>query len=60
MRTVTSYFDAVWNAFSKHTDESIQWIPKQIVSIGQDFHSPVGDGKDVSVEFSLFVDGTKE
>jgi len=45
VRTVTSYFDAVWNAFSKHTDGSIQWIPKQIVSIGQDFHSPVGDGK---------------
>ncbi len=45
VRTVTSYFDAVWNAFSKHTDGSMQWIPKQIVAIGEDFHSQVGDGK---------------
>ena len=43
--TVTSYFDPVWNAFSKHTDGSMQWIPKQIVAIGEDFHSQVGDGK---------------
>ena len=28
VRTVTSYFDPVWNAFSKHTDGSMQWIPK--------------------------------
>ncbi len=45
MRTATSYFDPVWNAFSKHTDGSMQWIPKQIVAIGEDFHSQVGDGK---------------
>ncbi len=45
MRTVTSYFDPVWNAFSKHTDRSMQWIPKQIVAIGEDFHSQDGDGK---------------
>ena len=45
VRTVTSYFDPVWNAFSKHTDGSIQWIPKQIVAIGEDFHSQVGEGK---------------
>ncbi len=45
VRTVTSYFDAVWNAFSKHTDGSMQRIPKQIVAIGEDFHSQVGDGK---------------
>ena len=45
MRTVTSYFDPVWNAFSNHTDGSIQWIPHQIVTIGEDFHSQVGDGK---------------
>ena len=32
VRTVTSYFDPVWNAFSKHTDGSMQWIPKQIVA----------------------------
>ena len=24
---------------------SMQWIPKQIVAIGEDFHSQVGDGK---------------
>ena len=45
VRTVTSYFDAVWNAFSKHTDGSMQWIPKQIVAISEDFHSQVGVGK---------------
>jgi len=45
VRTVTSYFDPVWNSFSKHTDGSMEWIPKQIVSIGEDFHSQVGDGK---------------
>ena len=38
VRTTTSYFDPVWNAFSKHTDGSMQWIPKQIVAIGEDFH----------------------
>jgi hypothetical protein len=42
VRTVTSYFDPVCNAFSKHTDGSMQWIPKQIVAIGEDFHSQVG------------------
>jgi hypothetical protein len=31
--TVTSYFDPVWNAFSKHTDGSMQWFPKQIVVV---------------------------
>jgi hypothetical protein len=45
VRTATSYFDPVWNAFSKHTDGSMEWIPKQIVAIGEDFHSQVGDGK---------------
>ncbi len=45
VRKATSYFDPVWNAFSKHTDGSMQWIPKQIVSIGEDFHRQVGDGK---------------
>jgi hypothetical protein len=44
VRTVTSHFDPVWNLFSKHTDGSMQWIPKQIVAIkivaiGEDFHS---------------------
>ncbi len=45
VHTVTSYFDPVWNSFSKHTDGSMQWIPKQIVAIGEDFHNQVGDGK---------------
>jgi hypothetical protein len=45
VRTVTSYFDPVWNSFSKRTDRSMQWIPKKIVVIGEDFHSLVGDGK---------------
>ena len=45
VHTVTSYFDPVWNAFSKHTDGSMQWIPKQIVAMGEDFHSQVGEGK---------------
>ena len=35
VRTATSYFDPVWNAFSKHTHGSMQWIPKQIVAIGE-------------------------
>jgi hypothetical protein len=43
VRTATSYFDPVWNSFPKHTDGSIQWIPKQIVAIGEDFHCQVGD-----------------
>jgi hypothetical protein len=34
-----------WCAFEKHTDGSMQWIPRQIVAIGEDFHSQVGDGK---------------
>ena len=45
VHTVTSYFDPVWNAFSQHSDGSMQWIPKQIVAIGEDFHSQVGDDK---------------
>ena len=45
VRTDTSYFDPVWNAFSKHTGGSMQWIPKQIVAMGEDFHSQVGEGK---------------
>ena len=36
VRTVTSYFDPVWNEFLKHTDGSMQWIPKQIVAIGEE------------------------
>ena len=44
VRTSTSYFDEVWNAFLKQTDGSKQWIPKQIVAIGEDYHSQVGDG----------------
>jgi hypothetical protein len=40
-----SCFDPAWSAFSQHTDGSLQWIPKQIVAIGEDFHNQVGDGK---------------
>jgi hypothetical protein len=48
-----SYFDPVWNVFSKHTDGSMQWIPKQIVTIGEDFYSQVVDGK--GLLFTKFV-----
>jgi hypothetical protein len=44
-KSSTPVFDPVWNSFSKHTDGSMQWIPKHIVAIGEDFHSQVGDGK---------------
>ena len=33
------------NAFAQQKDGSIEWIPKQIVGIGEDFHSHVDDGK---------------
>jgi hypothetical protein len=45
LRTPTSYFDKGWNAFAQQKDGSIQWIPEQIVGIGEDFHSQVDDGK---------------
>ena len=45
LRTSTSYFDADWNAFAEQKDGSIQWIPEQIVWIGEDFHSQVYDDK---------------
>jgi hypothetical protein len=35
--TTTSYFDPVWNTFPQHTDGSLKWIPKQIVTIGEDY-----------------------
>jgi hypothetical protein len=35
----------MWNAVSPHADGSTQWIPKQIVAIGEDFHSQVCDVK---------------
>jgi hypothetical protein len=44
LRTVTSYLDKGWNAFAQQKDGSIQWIPEQIVGIGEDFHSQVDDG----------------
>ncbi len=50
--TVTSYFDPVWNVFSKHTDGSIQWIPKQIVAIGEDSRCPASGGGIERVFFS--------
>ena len=45
LRTTTSYFDTGWNVFAHQKDGSIQWIPEQIVGIGEDFHSRVDDGK---------------
>ena len=45
LRTATSYFDKDWNAFAQQKDGSLQWIPEQIVGIGEDFHSQVDDGK---------------
>ena len=45
LRTTTSYFDKDWNAFVHQKDGSMQWIPEQIVGIGEDFHSQVDDGK---------------
>jgi hypothetical protein len=45
LRTETSYFDKGWNAFAQQKDGSIQWIPEQIVGIGEDFHSQVDDDK---------------
>ena len=45
LRTATSYFDKGWNAFAQQKDGSIQWIPEQIVGIGEDFHRQVDDGK---------------
>ena len=32
-------------AFAQQKDGSMQWIPEQIVGIGEDFHSQVDDGK---------------
>ncbi len=34
-----------WNEFTQKKDSSIQWIPEQIVKIGEDFHNQVNDGK---------------
>jgi hypothetical protein len=45
LRTATSYFDKGWNAFAQQKDGSIQWIPEQIVGIGEDFHIQVDDDK---------------
>ena len=44
LRTATSYFDKGWNAFAQQKDGSMQWIPEQIVGIGEDFHSQVDNG----------------
>ncbi len=45
LRTVTSYFDKDWNVFAHQKDGSMQWIPEQIVGIGEDFHNQVDDDK---------------
>ncbi len=36
VHTDTYYFDPVWNSFSKHTDGSMQWIPKLTKFVGKD------------------------
>jgi hypothetical protein len=51
--------DPDWNAFAQQTDdrcvvfESMQWIPEQIVGIGEDLHSQLDDGEDHAVQSSL-------
>ena len=45
LRKAASFFDAVWNAFAQQKDGSLQWIPEQIVGIGEDFQSQVDDDK---------------
>ena len=42
---------------NKHTDGSMQWIPRQIVAIGEDFHSQVGDGKVRSTLYKVRWEG---
>jgi hypothetical protein len=44
LRNATSYFDKGWNAFVQQKDGSMQWIPEQIVGIGEDFYSQVDNG----------------
>ena len=53
LRTTTSYFDKGWTTFAQQKDGSIQWIPEQIVGIGEDFHNQVDDGK---VKTTLYKD----
>ena len=47
--------DPVWNTFSQHTDGSLQWIPKHILTIkaGKNFHRQ-GESQDYSVPSSLY------
>jgi hypothetical protein len=47
----------VWNAFSQHADGSMEWIPKQIVGIGEDFHSQVGDVKVRTTLYKVRLEG---
>ena len=54
LRTVTSYFDKGWNACVQQKDGSIQWIPEQIVGIGEDFHIQVDDGKVKTTRVCVF------
>ncbi len=35
----------------------MQWIPKQIVAIGEDFHSQVGDGKVRTTLYEVRLEG---
>ncbi len=53
LRTTTSYFDKGWN----QKGGSIQWIPKQIVGIGEDFHIQVDDGKVKTTVYRVRLSG---
>jgi hypothetical protein len=43
-RALFRFFSSDWNVFAKQTDGSIQWIPEQLVGLGEDFHSQVDNG----------------
>ena len=45
VRTATSYIDAGWNEYARKKDGTLEWALEKIVSIGQDFHQMIDDGK---------------
>ena len=47
VRTATSVFDqgTVWKEYARKKDGTLEWAPEKIVSIGQDFHQMIDDGK---------------
>ncbi len=44
IKSFVPIFSSDWNVFAKQTDGSIQWIPEQLVGLGEDFHSQVDNG----------------